>query len=199
MTRARDLFTDRQLLALTTFSDLVVEARERVVSDAREVAESSIDQLASRDIDAGRYADAVSTYLAFAVGKVAEYGNSLAVWYPKEDRPKGFFVRQAIPMVWDFPEVNPLTDIGGAWSRCVKIVSESFEGLVGRVPGTAEQRSADDLPGGVLISTDPPYYDNVALRRPFRLFLCVASTVIAHDLPRPPAYDACAKGRGTGR
>ena len=84
-------------------------------------------RLADGGTGAEAYADAVSTYLAFGVSKLADYGNSLAVWYPKEDRVKNLFARQAIPIVWDFPEVNPLTDIGGAWARCIKVVSEGFE------------------------------------------------------------------------
>jgi putative DNA methylase len=161
MTRTGDVFTARQLLALTTFSDLVTEARERVVRDARAAGMPPGDRLEAGGGDAEAYADAVATYLAFALGKHADYGNSLTHWYPKEDRPMMLFVRQAIPMVWDFPEVNPLSDIGGAWSRCVKVVSEAFEGLGWGVPAAVEQRSASTLPDGVLISTDPPYYDNV--------------------------------------
>ena len=103
------LFTDRQLVALTTFSDLVREARERVKRDALAAASLPDD---SRGVAAGgtgaqAYADAVATYLAFSLDKTAEYGCTAVPWYAKEDRPKGLFARQAIPMVWDFAEVNP--------------------------------------------------------------------------------------------
>lgn len=161
MTRARDLFTDRQLLAMMTFSDLIIEARERVLSDALAAGAPRGDRIESGGTDAEAYADAVSTYLAFALSKLSDYSNSLAVWYPKEDRPKNLFARQSIPMIWDFPEVNPLTEIGGAWRRCVKVVSEAFAELGLGVPGIAEQRPAHVQPEGVLISTDPPYYDSV--------------------------------------
>lgn len=161
-TRWADLFTSRQLLALTTFSDLVGEVRERVVRDALAAQMPHGDGIESSDVSAESYADAVSTYLAFTLGKLADYGNSLAVWFPKEDRPKNLFARQAIPMVWDFPEVNPMTDIGGSWSRCLKIVTEAFEDLGRGVSAIVEQRPADRQPAGVLISTDPPYYDNIA-------------------------------------
>jgi putative DNA methylase len=140
-----ELFTDRQLLALTAFSELVREARERVF----------------RESAAAEYADAVATYLAFALCKLADYGNSLAVWYPKEDRPKNLFALQSIPMVWDFPEVNPFSGIGGAWTRCLKIVTEAFQDLDSATPGFVYQQSADKQPRGALISTDPPYYDNI--------------------------------------
>ncbi len=162
LTRWADLFTNRQLTTLTTLSELIVEARARVVGDALEAGATRGARLESAGTDAEAYGDAVATYLAFALSKLADYGNSLAVWYPKEDRPKMLFVRQAIPMVWDFAEVNPLTAIGGSWSRCVKIVSESFAGLGAGLPAVVEQRPADDQPAGLLISTDPPYYDNIA-------------------------------------
>lgn len=161
MTRWADLFTNRQLLALTTFSDLVLEARERVLADALAAGATAGDRLESGGSDAEAYADAVVTYLAFALSKLADYGNSLAVWFPKEDRPKNLFARQAIPMVWDFPEMNPLTDIGGAWTRCVKVVSEAVDGLGRGVPAVVEQAPADTQLGAVLISTDPPYYNNI--------------------------------------
>ena len=162
LTKWADFFTSRQLLALTTFSDLVLEARKRVLRDAIASGPSRGDGSESSDADVEAYADAVSTYLAFALAKLADYGNSLAVWYPQEDRPKNLFAGQVIPMIWDFPEVNPLTDIGGAWTRCLKVVSEAFEGLGWGPPAVVEQRPADIQPDGVLISTDPPYYDYIA-------------------------------------
>ena len=162
LTRFSDLFTSRQLLALTTFSDLVIEARGRVLDDALAAGAPPGDRLEPGGSDAEAYADAVVTYLAFALSKLADYGNSLAVWFPKEDRPKNLFARQVIPMVWDFPEVNPLTDIGGAWTRCLKVVSEAFEELGRGVAAVVEHRPADIQPDGALISTDPPYYDNIS-------------------------------------
>ncbi|WP_141784689.1 DUF1156 domain-containing protein [Ornithinicoccus hortensis] len=146
MTKWVNLFTNRQLVALTTFSDLVSEAREKVRADG----------------GTPEYADAVATYLAFSVSKLADYGNSLAVWYPKEDRPKNLFARQSIPMVWDFPEVNPLCDIGGSWSRCVQVVSQGFAELVPATSGVAQQADASARSYlGAVVNTDPPYYDNI--------------------------------------
>ena len=156
-----DLFTNRQLLALTTFSDLVTEARERVIRDASAASAPPGDGLESGGHGARAYADAVSTYLAFAIGKYADYGNSLVGWYPQEDRPSHLFTQATLPMAWDFCELNPLSDVGGAWSRCLKIVSEAFEGLGRGTAATAVQRPAEHLPEHVLISTDPPYYDNI--------------------------------------
>ncbi len=161
MTQWSHLFTNRQLLALTTFSDLVIEARERVVRDAGAAGLDPGDLLESGGSGAEAYADAVSTYLAFAIGKHADYGNSLVAWYPQEDRPSHLFTLATVPMAWDFCELNPLADVGGAWSRSLKIVSESFEGLGRGAPAVVVQRPAEQQPERVLISTDPPYYDNI--------------------------------------
>lgn len=146
MTQWSDLFSNRQLVALTTFSDLISEARKQVKVDG------------GSDL----YADAVATFLAFAVDKLADFSNTLAVWYPKEDRPKNLFALQAIPMVWDYPEVNPFCSVGGSWERCVQVVSQGMEALVGSVPATVSQISATSRSfDGAVVSTDPPYYDNI--------------------------------------
>ncbi|HEX6356068.1 DUF1156 domain-containing protein [Actinophytocola sp.] len=146
MTTWASLFTNRQLAAVTTFCDLVHDTRDQILKNG----------------GPGDYADAVATFLAFAVDKLADYGNTLAVWYPKEDRPKNLFALQTLPMVWDYPEVNPFCGVGGSWERCVQVVSQGFEELGGSVPavvsqGSASSRSYDQM----LISTDPPYYDNI--------------------------------------
>ena len=162
MTHHADLFTPRQLTALTTFSDLVGEARTRVHADALRSSPSDGSNPRSQRHEPETYATTVATYLAFVIDKLADYGCSLTVWYPKEDRPKNLFARQAIPMVWDFPEIAPFSSIGGAWTACLRIVVDVFESLR-LVPGTvvtqesASHRSYD----GLLVSTDPPYYDNV--------------------------------------
>jgi putative DNA methylase len=161
MKRWIDLFTNRQLLALVTFSDLVMVARDRVLQDALASGAPPGDRLESGGAGAEAYADAVSTYLAFVVGKHADYGNSLAAWYPQEDRPSHLFTQATVPRPADFCELNPLSGVGGAWSRSLKIVSEAFEGLGYGPTATVTQRSAVELPEGALISTDPPYYASI--------------------------------------
>jgi putative DNA methylase len=165
LTTFADLFTARQLVALTSFSDLVQEVRERVKHDAL-AARLSED---GNPLDAGgsgatAYAEAVAVYLAFGVDKTAEYGCTIVPWYAKEDRPKGIFARQAIPMVWDYAEVNPLSDIGGSFSASIKIVAGALGGcpVDGR---SAEVHQLDAVAGHAnaqsVVSTDPPYYDNI--------------------------------------
>jgi len=127
-----DAFTSRQLVALTTFSDLVQEIRDKVLIDASH-AGLHLDgiPLAYGGSGATAYADAIATYIAFACDKYAMYGCTLVPWYSKEDRPSMLFSRQAISMVWDFAEVNPFTDIGGSIKQSINIVADSVASIQG--------------------------------------------------------------------
>jgi putative DNA methylase len=165
LTTYGDLFTTRQLVALTTFSDLVQEARQRVQRDAIQTGLPD-DPTPLRDggTGAAAYGEAIVIYLAFAQDKTAEYGCTIVPWYSKEDRPKGLFARQAIPMVWDFAEVNPLSDIGGSFAASVGIVAGALNGCAPNGPlGKAMQADAvqTGFGNGSFVSTDPPYYDNI--------------------------------------
>jgi putative DNA methylase len=161
----RDLFTARQLVALTTFSDLVGEARERVLKDAR--ASGMPDD--GKGIDEGglgatAYADAIATYLAFAVDKGADYWSTVCSWNAPRDGIRDTFARQAIPMVWDFAEANPLSDSSGNFSVGVEQSSEMLMATPASAAGFAKQLDATAAVNGVaspVVSTDPPYYDNI--------------------------------------
>lgn len=164
-----DLFTDRQLVALTTFSDLAAEARKRVQRDA--VAGGMPDDgLPLRDGGAGTtaYAEAVGVYLAFALSKQADLGNSLCGWEPVAQCPRHLFARQAIPMVWDYAEGNPLGDSSGAWNvfidGIVRAFARAFQSVSPTTRGFTQQDDAGTqrISRGKIVSTDPPYYDNVA-------------------------------------
>lgn len=159
-----DLFTSRQLVALTTFCDLVHDVIAHCRQDAL-VAGMEEDGLG---LDAGgsgaqAYAEAIGLYLAFAISKTSEYSSSLTVWYSREDRPKGLFARQAIPMVWDFAEQNPLGDVGGSLLKSSAIVADSLGGVLPKSIAHAVQADAQtqSISLNKLISTDPPYYDNI--------------------------------------
>jgi putative DNA methylase len=151
--RFADMFTARQLLALCTFADLVHEARERLRADAPDADAP----------DAGAYAVAVATYLAFAVDKLADRNSTICAWEPRMDRLRGTFQRQALPMTWDYAEANPFGGAGGDFAHCLFSVWEVVSRLPGRPPGTADQTDAAslDTTRPALIATDPPYYDNV--------------------------------------
>lgn len=162
MTEWADLFTNRQLTALTALSDLVNDAREQVLKDALEAGLTNGDPRTDRGSGAEAYADAVATYLAMAVAKYADYGCTLAVWYPQEGRPKNLFARQAIPMTWDYPEIMPLTSVGGGFANGVRLVSESFEKLgAGPIAQVTQADASTRTYSNVVVSTDPPYYDNI--------------------------------------
>jgi putative DNA methylase len=161
-----DIFTRRQLVALTTISDLVGEAMTCIRGDAIAAGLSDDNvSLCNGGMGARAYSEAVGVYLAFAADKTTEYGCTIVPWYSKEDRPKGLFARHAIPMVWDYAEVNPLCDIGGTYSASVEIIAGALSGCAadGR-PATSSQIDAvsSDVAEGTIISTDPPYYDNIA-------------------------------------
>ena len=168
LTTFGDLFTDRQLVALTTFSDLVGEARDRVRADA--VAAGLPDNgvpLQDGGTGATAYAEAVSVLLAFVLDKQADLGNSLCRWEPVAQCPRQLFGRQAIPMVWDYAEGNPLGASSGAWIVFVDGIVKAFAKAFGTVGahqvGAAEQAdaAAQGISRGKVVSTDPPYYDNI--------------------------------------
>ena len=162
------LFTNRQLSALNTFSDLIEEAMARVRCDAT-VAGLTDDNRSLRDggIGATAYAEAVGVYLAFALSKQADLGNSLCRWEPIAQCPRQLFGRQAIPMLWDYAEGNPLGDSSGSWTvfvdGIVKAFSKTFEFIKTGASGWGRQADAgtQDISCHRVVSTDPPYYDNI--------------------------------------
>lgn len=161
------LYTARQATALAIFTELIPDVRVAATQAAREAGWDTIRHLQGERSSSSAYGDAIGTYLAMAIDKMAEYCNQLVVWFPKEDRPKGLFARQAIPMVWDYAETNPFTTIGGSFLRSAKIVGESLELLCPLISATVEHgdaasRGSERSPSvQPIISTDPPYYDNV--------------------------------------
>ncbi|MFH8515781.1 DUF1156 domain-containing protein [Streptomyces gelaticus] len=164
LTEFADLFTGRQLTALTTFSDLVGEARERVLTDALSAGLSSGDGLARGGNGAEAYADAVATYLAFAISRATNKMSAVNTWdsSPKMEAVRGLFARQAIPMAWDFAEANPFGGSSGDFLEDLNWVCLSLDKIPASGIGSAEQ--ADAATRGyenLLISTDPPYYDNI--------------------------------------
>jgi putative DNA methylase len=162
-----DLFTSRQLVALTTFSDLVGEAREKAIADA--VAAGLADDdvpLNDGGTGARAYGDAISTYLAFATNKLAEASSTICTWSssPKNELVVSTFRRQAIPMTWDFAEANIFSESSGSLNKICNFVSQVIEKLPSGNLSSVKQINASinnkDL-FGLSVSTDPPYYDNI--------------------------------------
>jgi len=158
-----DLFTPRQLVALTTFSDLVQEAIEKCRQDA--LTAGMADDGAELDaggIGATAYAQAVGVYLALAVDKTSDYNSTLVAWSPTRDQAKTTFARQALPMVWDFAEVNTMAGAAGDISVSIEGICRSLPSGA-PVPGFALHADAQTqvVSSGRVVSTDPPYYDNI--------------------------------------
>jgi putative DNA methylase len=146
MPRWCDAFTPRQLHALTVLSDLVMETHDQVM----------------RDGGTEPYADAIATYLGLAMSRVTDLMNSLVTWSNSRDQPTHLFARQVIPMAWDYVEVNPFAGAAGDIAVTAKTMSKAILNVVPAGVGEAVQADASTRDvAGFLISTDPPYYDNV--------------------------------------
>jgi putative DNA methylase len=160
MTRFADLFTNRQLIALTTFSDLVTEARQQVLKDAIAAGLPEGTRLAAGGTEAAAYADAVATVLGIVLSRGADLSNSMSSWNSTNENIRALFARQAIPMVWDYPETNPLGKIGSL--STLEGASRALNSVRTAIQGSAQQADASTTNyRGYLISTDPPYYDNI--------------------------------------
>jgi len=158
------LFTPRQLVALTTFSDLVGEARKRVLADAIKAGLPGDDEgIDSSGTGATAYADAVATYLAFAVDKGANYWSSLCAWHVSAEKMVSTFARQALPMVWDYTEANPFCSSSGNFMLGVEQAAKCVVTAPAQGSGFASQLDAIVCSSAqtVAVSTDPPYYDNI--------------------------------------
>lgn len=165
MTKHGDLFTDRQLVALTTFSDLIAEAREKVRQDA--IAAGMLDNnvsLADGGTGATAYADAVATYLALAVDRLADRNSAICSWDVSRDNTRNTFARQAIPMTWDYAEANPFSDSTGNFHGAINWIAQVIAAAPAAQDATVRSLDATSSIDGVdapVISTDPPYYDNI--------------------------------------
>jgi putative DNA methylase len=162
-----DLFTPRQLVALTTFSDLVGEARKKAIADATAAGMTNNGV----GIDAGgsgatAYGDAVAVYLAFALDRLADYNSSIATWKASGEQVMQTYKRQAIPMTWDFPESNILIDKSICWLKAIKYTSENLVSacqlnLLPKSYSVQLDAANQNISLNKVISSDPPYYDNI--------------------------------------
>jgi len=165
LTTYGDLFTDRQLVALTTFSDLVGEAMQLIQSDAFQAGLADDNTpLKEHDVSAKGYAEAISVYLSFCIDKMTDTNTSLCSWQVDPPRLRATFGRQALPMVWDYSEANAFGDAAGDFKRCIGSLAEVLDKLILDVKeGTSSQCDAQSQAFSAkrLVSTDPPYYDNI--------------------------------------
>lgn len=164
LTTFGDLFTSRQLVALTTFSDLVQSAIELCHSDALETGWKDDGKgLDAGGLDARAYAEAVGVYLSLAIDKSSDYWSTICSWHSSKELIRNTFGRQAIPMVWDFAETNPFSDSTGNFSSGIEWSEKAIRNFPASIIGYSEQKDAQTqtISSQKVVSTDPPYYDNI--------------------------------------
>ena len=171
MSKWSDLFTPRQLVALTTFSDLIPEVRGKVLADGRATGTDADATAASGLAEGGSgteaYVDAVATYLGLCVGRLANRGSNLSFWNPGRATVEQVFARQALPPVWDFCESNPFSDSSGNFIGQLGYLANAIAAApstrVKAQGAVIQQDAAGDTPllSEAVIATDPPYYDNI--------------------------------------
>ena len=149
MTHWHQLFTERQLTALSVFSDLLSEVRHQITEGG-----------ATKE-----YTDAICTYLTLAIGRTAESGCSFTWWENQGEKIPPVFARQAIPMTWDFAETNPFSSSTQNWKSQIDWIAKVIQNLpISTNSGTVYQADATTTrhtTDGPIIVTDPPYYDNI--------------------------------------
>lgn len=164
MTDYSDLFTNRQLTALTTFSSLVAEAQTKAEADA--VAAGVVNDhiaLSAGGSGARAYGEAVGVYLSFVISKLADRGSSICSWDSSREGLRNTFGRQAIPMVWDYAEANPFSNSSGCFDNMLDWVTKCIVEFPAQSFGEVSQFDAQSDCGlrNIMVSSDPPYYDNI--------------------------------------
>ena len=169
------LFNDRQLNSLLTFSELFAALRKQIFEDARASGLLSSEQgLLDGGDGAKAYSEALSVFLAFAVTKLADRGSTICSWDSSRTILRNTFARQGIPMTWDYAEGNPFSSSTGNWSSCCEWIWKAIENFSPNASGIESQQDAQTaaVPEKVVISTDPPYYDNIAYSILSDFFYC---------------------------
>ena len=164
LTTFADLFTQRQLVALTTFSDLVGAAREHIQRDALVVGLNDDGQsLNDGGTGATAYAEAVGVYLAFSIDKAADYWSAICTWHSSKELIRNTFGRQALPMAWDYVETNIFSKSSGNVSSGIEWAEKAIVMFPSADTGFASQEDAQtqSTSADKIVSTDPPYYDNI--------------------------------------
>jgi putative DNA methylase len=158
-----DLFTPRQLVCLNTFGDLVKEIVKIAATDfINNSQKTGQNNLVETESDARAYGIVISTYLAFAIDKIADRNSTLVNWAHNRQHASNTFKRQALSMTWDFSEINPFSESSGNFAGGVKSIHLALEQLFFPASGKIDQIDAQNADyEGKIISTDPPYYDNV--------------------------------------
>ena len=158
------LFTNRQLLMLSTFSELLSDIRNATYNDALSYLPDDKIHLKDGGKGALAYSEAISVYLSFVIDKMTDYHSSFCSWHSSGEKLRNVFGRQAIPIVWDYAESNPFSNSSGCFDNMLEWVTKVVQCLPkGNIPGEAVQWDATQDNGlrNIMVSTDPPYYDNI--------------------------------------
>lgn len=186
MTYFSDLFTNRQLTALATFSELVSEAQKQAEVDAvaAGLANNHI-ALSEGGTGARAYGEAVGVYLAFVIDKMTDYHSSICSWHSSKELIRNTFGRQAIPMVWDYAEANPFSDSAGCFDNMLEWVFKSASLFPATANGDVRQFDAQSDCGlrNIMVSTDPPYYDNIGYADLSDFFYVWMRQALKHTYP----------------
>ena len=165
ISRHQELFTPRQLHTLGVMARVIDELHDNVAEAAARAGFDAGDEgLESGGGGAQAYADAVCTYLALAMDRVAMSLNTLVRWNPVGEKAQHAFGRQALSMTWDFADPNVFGTATGSISAAIKLVVEPLAQLPAHPAARITQADAAqhlEGPPRMLIATDPPYYDNI--------------------------------------
>jgi putative DNA methylase len=170
-----DLFTDRQLVGLNTYIELLQVVREQVASDTTAANLSSdATRLSNGGNGAIAYADAVTVYLGFGVSRLSDIQNAFCRWESSKTQVRNLFGRQAIPMLWDFGENNLFADAAGDFRTSLGSIAKVIDRLYVGAEGVEKSHDAQTVrfPNNAVISTDPPYYDNIGYADLSDFFFC---------------------------
>jgi putative DNA methylase len=160
-----DYFTARQLVALGTLAELIGEARNQALADACAAGFSAGERLVDGGRGAEAYADGIAIELGMALSRHLQFGSTQATWYVKDQAVKGL-PQQGLSMTWDYCEANPFGDSSANFERCTDIIAHCIEAApatgLSRIDQKPAQANEFDRSQQIVVSTDPPYYDNVA-------------------------------------
>lgn len=168
ITHWHEIFTSRQLTSLITFVDFLELIKEKIKTDA--ISSELLDddkKLDEGGLNASAYAEAICVYLSFAIDRLADYNSSITTWKPSGEQVMQTFKRQALPMTWDFPESNVIGHSSICWLNAIKYTADNLLVTASyKIPthgiASQEDASTQTVSNGKIISTDPPYYDNIA-------------------------------------
>lgn len=183
-----DLFTNRQLVAIKQFSDLIPFVQEKIIEDGKNVFFSGIDvSLDNGGTGLLAYSEAIATYLAFAVDKLADRSSTLCGWDYSRDGMRNTFGLTGMPMSWDFAEANPFSGSSGCFDNMLDWVVRCISNTpIADFDGVAKQCDAQSDSGmrSLMVSTDPPYYSNVPYADFADFFYVWLRNSVKHIYPR---------------